>query len=306
MKKSILLFALLFNIVVFPRATACDVCGCGPGAGFTGLLTGQPQNFIGLRSGYQVFNHPNTAYNFNGNSQVLQDQFIRNEFWYRKYLSKKNQLMIQVPFQNHIRSESLRTTSIQGVGDIQVHLMHTLVERDGKRLQSRLLIGSGIGLPTGTYMQRDEQMTLLADRFQIGAGAFSGLARVLGFVERKRLGMFIDMGYRIAGANEQTFQLGNQGTVHLQFYWKAAVKKRLLLPSMGLSLEHFERDKKYNQVVKHSGGTNLLLHAGTDLYTSKWIVQVFAQQVIWHNLPSAMPIPGTRLGVTIARATKGS
>jgi hypothetical protein len=303
--RNLFFFSIIMFLLFDPKnAAACDVCGCGPGAGFTGLIAGQPQNFIGLRSGYQVFKHPNTDYNFNGSSRVLEDQFIRNEFWYRKYLSSKTQLMIQVPYQHHIRSESLRTTNIQGVGDIQMHLLHTLVKRDGKRIKSRLLIGSGIGLPTGTYMQRDEQMTLLPDRFQIGAGAFSGLARVLGFVEHKRLGVFTDVGYRIAGANEQTFKLGNQFTTNVQFYWKAALKHALLLPSLGFSLEHFERDKKYNQVVRHSGGTNLLLHAGTDLYTSKWIVQLFAQQVVWHNLPSAMPIPGTRLGVTIARATK--
>jgi hypothetical protein len=292
----------LFTMTFALPSKGCDVCGCGPGAGFTGLLAGQEQNFFGLRSGFQLFNHPETPYNFNGESQVFQDQFIRNEFWYRHFINEKTQVMVQVPYQIHVRQESLRTSRIQGVGDIQVNLLRKMTERDGVKYNHRLFVGGGVGLPTGTYMQRDENMTLLPDRFQIGAGAFSGMVRTMGFFERKSWGLFVDAGYRIAGENEQTFRMGNQTTANMHLYRKQKLRDAVLLPAIGFNFEHFEKDLKFNQTVSKSGGSNLLLHAGVDCYTSKWIVQLFAQQVVWHNLPGAMPIPGTRIGLTLARA----
>lgn len=300
MKKLLAMVALL---VLAPpnKLLACDVCAGGAGAGFTGLLPGMPQNYFGIRTGYQMFNHPNTPQNFNGNSRVKRDVFLRNELVYRQFLKPRLQLLVQVPYQIHTRIETEQSNSIQGVGDMQIGLLYQLLKRESKKFKHSVFVGGTAGLPTGTYQSRDANFVLLPERFQIGAGAFAGQARLLYFLRRGNYGVMADYSYRHFGTNEIDFQMGAQQVMGSQVFYIFERNGYTIVPSLGLQLEAFQRDVRFGNPKPDSGGRTVLTNVGIDLYLAKWLLQVVAQNRLWSGLPAAMPISGTRIGFMVAR-----
>jgi hypothetical protein len=300
MKKLTLILTIALFWAVQP-VWACDVCAGGAGAGFTGLLPGMPQNFIGLRSGYQSFQHPQTALNFNGTSRVKQDLFVRNEVVLRYFLKPKWQLLAQIPHQIHTRYETEQTTEIQGIGDFQIGLLYKVLERENTDFKHSLFAGFTMGLPTGTYQKRDANLVLMPERFQIGAGAFSGQLRALYFLRKNNFGWMADYSYRHFGTNEIEFQMGGQQVAVGQFFYTHKKTAYTLVPALGVQWEAFQEDRRFGNIKPETGGQTLLAQMSVDVYLNKWLFQASAQYRLWNNLPEAMPIAGTRLGVMVAR-----
>lgn len=286
------------------NALACDICGCGSGMNYLGVLPQFNRNLAGLRFQYSNFLHPSTNVNSNdASSQVLEDRFFRTEAWMRYYPADRWQLFVTVPYSVNQRMETQRTTQIEGMGDINVNVNYTLLDygdsisSDWKNL---LLVGGGAGLPTGKYQQRDDTKLMLPAGFQVGSGAFSYNLQLIHTLRYRTWGLNTNLRYTFNGENELSYDYGNQfsGAMAL-FYW-GETKKFAYLPSVGVSLEHFEQDYQYDVLKEFSGGNFVNLTVGLDLYIKRFYINTFVQIPLSQEIPSNQPSGKANAGIGLA------
>ena len=299
-KISLLVAFTVFSISLF----ACDICGCGAGTNYLGVLPQFNRNLAGLRFQYSNFLHPSSNVNTNdATSQVLEDRFYRTEAWLRYYPADRWQLFATVPYSINERLETQRTTEISGIGDINLNLNYTLVDfgdsikTDWKNL---LLIGGGTSLPTGKYQQRDETKLMLPAAFQVGTGIYTFNLHLIHTLRYRTWGLNTNLRYTFKGENELSYDYGNQFTGAMALFYWGETKKFAYLPSIGIAVDDFEQDYQYDVLKEYTGGTVASLTAGLDLYLGRFLVNMFAQLPFHKDIPLAQPSTQTNLGVGVA------
>lgn len=296
---------LALALVLYSLTTqACDICGCGAGMSYLGVLPQFNQNLVGLRYQYSNFLHPSSNVNSNdASSQVLEDRFYRTEAWLRYYPAERWQLFVNVPYSVNQRIETQRTTQIEGIGDININVNYTLLDY-GDSITSEwknlLLVGGGIGLPTGKYQQRDNTKLMLPSGFQVGSGAYSYNLHLIHTLRYRTWGLNTNLRYTFNGENELSYNYGNQfsGAMAL-FYW-GETKNFAYLPSVGISLEHFEQDSEYDLLKEFSGGNFVNLTVGLDLYIKRFYINTFVQIPLSQEIPSSQPSGKANAGIGLA------
>lgn len=300
--KHILIASTAFFSTAF-SASACDFCGCAPGGNYTGIFPQFNKNIIGIRHRHQSFTHPRTALNFNGESQVLSDRFGSTELWGRFYPHPRIQVFVTVPYRVHERAESLRETTIEGIGDISAMANYALINTGdslNRNFKHTLLLGGGVKLPTGKYQQRDATRAVLPAQFQVGTGGYAVTANVNYTLRYKNLGVNTDFSYRHNTENEWSYRFGAQtAAVANLFYWIDA-GKTAILPSAGMAFERYEKDTEYGFDNLKTGGDVLLANAGVDIYFPRFFVQINVQKPTEQDLPFAQPRGEWRLAVSVA------
>jgi hypothetical protein len=299
---------------------ACDICGCGSGGSFMGMIPQFGYDQIGVRSGCRLFHHPNTALNMNGESRVLRDENLSFDLSYRKFSGRRWQFAFTLPYKIHTRLETLRTTQIQGIGDIQTAALFTLVNTSDSmeyKFKQILTVGGGVKLPTGKYMQRDETKVMLPALFQIGTGSIDYLAQAYYVIRYRNWGFNANGQYMLRGENELSYKYGNfaqlTGSVFFKkdfsrekkdpqapAYTTGKMKTTSLLPTIGYTYEHADVDYQYNLKKENTGGTQYLVHLGTDVYLGKVSVSLYYQHAIFNNIPQAQPENKDRYGIAIS------
>ncbi|WP_417602569.1 hypothetical protein [Owenweeksia hongkongensis] len=302
MKRSVILVIAISLYSI--NTLACDICGCGAGMGYLGVLPQFNQNIAGVRFQYSNFLHPSNNINSNdASSQVLEDRFFRTEAWMRYYPADRWQLFLTVPYSVNQRLETQRTTEIQGVGDISANINYTLVDygdsitSDWKNL---LLLGGGATLPSGKYQQRDDTKLMLPAGFQVGSGAFSYNLHLIHTLRYRTWGLNTNLRYTFNGENELTYDYGNQLSAAIALFYWGETQKFAYLPSVGIGLEHFDQDYQYDQLKEYSGGTFVNLTIGVDLYIKRLLINTFAQIPLSQEIPSAQPAGRANMGIGVA------
>jgi hypothetical protein len=273
------------------------------GGNYGGIYPQFTKNIIGFRYGFQRFNHPNTDFNFNGSSKVRYDEFHTYEVWGRFYPHPKVQLFAFVPYKQHIREESERTTVLSGVGDISLMANYTFfntADSVGGPWKHALLLGGGVKLPTGDYMQRDDRLTTLPAQFQIGTGAYSFIANANYTVRYKQWGLNADYTYRLNGENERTYRFGDQQVATANLFYTYSVPGYALLPNAGLSYEYYAVDKEFGREKDQTGGELFLANVGVDAYFDRFFFRITAQMPLRQKLPEAQPAAKVRYNLGLA------
>lgn len=294
--------AVALMLLVVSHSYACDFCGCAPGSNYTGIFPQFNKNILGVRHRFQNFNHPLTSLNFNGESRVLEDTFRSTEIWGRFYPHPRIQVFVTVPYRSHERTESLRNTVIDGIGDISAVANYALINTGDsldRAFRHTLLAGAGVKLPTGKYQQRDENRTVLPAQFQIGTGGYAFTANLNYTLRYNEFGINTDISFRHNTANEWGYRFGAQTAATANaFYWINA-GKTAILPSAGLAWEHYEQDTEFDRPKEVTGGELVLANLGVDLYFPRFFVQASAQKPLDQNLPFAQPVGKLRLTFSV-------
>jgi hypothetical protein len=294
MKRLFLLAFIAFSL----QGYACDICGCSGSTNYLGILPLVQQNLAGFRFQYTGFTHPNTDENFNGQSRVLSDRYYHTEAWFRFYPTERWQVFTFIPYKWNVRTESERTTTIQGIGDIKLMANYALIQPKDETADWKhfLLLGGTISAPTGKYMQRDETKAMLPAWFQIGTGAWGVGANVFYTMRYKKVGLNLNAQYVYNGKNELDYQFGDQTSISLTaFYWWD-VKKTTVLPQAGLGLDHFGQDVQFDSPQTITGGTRLVGTLGFDWYIDRFLISGFYQLPVTQQLPEAQPAFDMRFG----------
>lgn len=285
--KYLLIIVLAFLTIILPeKLHACDACGCAVSGGYFGILPQYKRNLIGMRHSYQKYNHPLE------NGKRGFDYLHTTELQGRWYPNKKVQVIGVIPYSFRKRVENDIHTNISGVGDIRFMVSY-FIFNSGDSVKNiwknTFQVGSGIKLPTGKYMQRRKDLTILPMGFQTGNGAWGLPISLLHTVRHKSWGLTTDVQYWMNGINELSYQTGNYyGLSSKLFYWRN-LKKWNILSSFGLSFWKFETDREYGKEVINTGGMITKVQSGIDIFNRKCAFHLVFQPPLKQNIPKNQP-----------------
>jgi hypothetical protein len=169
---------------------ACDICGCGGGNFYMGLLPNFKTAFIGIRYNYVQF-HTQLASDI---SQYSHNYYNTVEIWGGWNIGGRWQILAFIPNYFNKQADDDGTTYKNGLGDITIlanyQLLHSRsMNRHNKNIEQTWWIGGGVKLPTGTFrVDPADSTTTLADiNAQIGTGSTDFLINTLHSVSKKTL-----------------------------------------------------------------------------------------------------------------------
>lgn len=261
---------LVFILVAASAANACDICGCGAGSAYLGILPDFNTRIIGLRYRY---NSVQTHVGPQGTSTYLttKEKYRTAEIWAGWNFGKRWRLMAYVPVSFNSKTNQEEDVSKTGLGDAGVQAMYhalntknTLAER---LLVQDLWVGAGVKLPTGKYEPADKETSgQSANLFQLGTGSFDFLATAMYDVRLQDAGLNLSASYKMNTTNKYDYNYGNKLSTNAQLYYKFGIKKVLTIaPNIGAGYEKSATDLDEEYKVFNSGGYVLFGTIGAEL-----------------------------------------
>jgi hypothetical protein len=272
MKKiTIALFTLLFSV---GGARACDICGCGAGNSYIGILPDFNSKIFGMRYRY---NHLRTHIGVGGVTTYLttNESYRTAELWGGWNIGKKFRLMASLPYNFAEKATLTNSVSKTGVGDISFSGFYSLINSRkniaDKLLVQSLWVGGSIKLPTGKYEAADKSINNQnANLFQLGTASTDFSLNMMYDVRLNDAGINIAAAYKVNTKNKFDYQYGNKATLNSQAYYKFRIKNKVMLaPNAGIQFESSKKDFDKGFGVDISGGNLLMGTAGLEVSYKK-------------------------------------
>ena len=268
MKKLIITITIVLSS--FSALTACEICGCGTGNYYLGLLPQFSKHFIGMR--YQ-FNSFKTIMNEHP-SEFSKDLFQTVELWGGINIGKRWQLLAVVPFNIIHQLSDDGATNNNGIGDIALIGNYKVLDRSSatrskKLVSHQLWLGSGIKLATGKFMidPSDEAFVALANT-QVGSASTDFLINAMYNISVNKFGVNTGARYKINTANNDHYYFGNKFSA-TSFAYLSFGKKIIITPNAGFLFENNEASKLGNEKIEQSGGYLCSTAAGVEIGINK-------------------------------------
>src|SRR5258705_9875683 len=146
MKKILLTVVILFTLF---SVSACEICGCGVGNFYLGMLPHFKSKFFGIRYQYM---HYHTQLKVD-KTQFSNDYYKTVELWTGFNIGNKWQVLAFVPYRINKQFTDDGIKEQNGFGDISLlmnyNLLHTRKKNGHSNIEQQLWIGGGFKLPTG-------------------------------------------------------------------------------------------------------------------------------------------------------------
>ncbi len=298
MRKGIIFFSL---IVWATSSVACDFCNC-----YLGINPHYKKNSLGVRytqsSYFGSHSDKSELMNYNLSPHDFRETRSNIEVYSQFYPIQKLQIQVYVPYvinkeymsdaafeafssgtPNGSRlshqepaiagssEEFVQANTIQGMGDpllLAHYQLFNLNTSDSLGFKQRLLVGGGIKFPFGKsffYATEDP----LEKTHQPGSGSWDVLPSLAYLGKYKKLGMNLNVSYRIITQDKYHIQLSNRVNANLNIYRQVTKRDLFVYPSLGVYLEQAGRTTYGVKSFANSGGTLLFGHVGADLYFRK-------------------------------------
>lgn len=286
-RRIIVLFVCINGL--FLSATACDICGCGVGSYYVGILPEFRNKFAGIRYQHKSLM---THIGINGQRTYLttDESYQITEVWGAINIGKKIRLLGFIPYNFIERVNQGISTRKSGLGDIalmgyfQLLNKHTTTNGNKMLVQS-LWAGAGFKLPTGRYNQLDKNISeSIQNTFQLGTGSMDFTLQAVYDIRIQDAGINTNVSYKMNTANRQEYRYGNKITSNALLYYKFRTgKKSNLAPNAGIIYETSAKDLK-NQGIEifDSGGNSLTATTGFETSIKK-ISLGFSYQIPLHQ-----------------------
>lgn len=286
MKKVIIASLLLFP---FTAANACEICGCGIGGYYIGILPEFNKHVLGIRYRYNSLRSHLGAGGVT-TYMTATERYQTAELWGAISLGKKFRIMASFPYAIDERINQGVTSSKSGIGDITLtgyyHLLNKSAMAGKKKLYNSLWMGAGIKFPTGKYTAADKQNTSQnTNLFQLGTGSWDFSANFIYDLRINKAGLNISAGYKMNSANRYAYNYGNKLNAAAQLYYKfKPVKKFSIAPNAGVLIESSKKDIDNKITVDMSGGRLLLGSIGMEAAFGKILTGASWQTPLSQNL----------------------
>ncbi len=303
MKKYILLILIICSS--FQKTNACDICGCGVGSYYIGILPDFTKKIVGLRYRY---NSLRTHIGAGGVQTYLTSNEVYNtiELWGGWNIGKKFRLMATIPYSFNERSNKGITKEKNGFGDMSISGFYQLINSRKtiykKLLVQSMFIGIGIKLPTGNYNPVDKENTNQnANLFQLGTASVDYSINAMYDIRLQDIGLNINASYKMNTTNKYEYNYGNKLSANAQLYYKYRIKKKVMLsPNAGLLYENAARDTDKKFKVDISGGKLLCGNLGIETRFKKMAVGASWQMPISQDLANGSVRANNRAMVQLA------
>jgi hypothetical protein len=298
MKK--LMLALFFLLFVIQDSWSCDICGCGVGSYYIGILPDFNKKIIGLRYRYsQMRSH----IGINGSTTYLttNEQYQTVELWGAWNLGKKFRFMANIPQHFNMRTNLSGINRKSGLGDISFIAFYRLlnkrtVVKNKKLLVQSLWIGTGLKLPTGEYNPADKQNSNTeTNLFQLGTASLDYSLNLMYDIRYQDAGFNLNSSYKINSENQYGYSYGNKFNLSAQVYYKCKLDKHLsVAPNAGILFETSNNDIDQTIPVDASGGQIVLSTFGTEAIYKKITFGLGFQTPVSQQLANGMASSGNR------------
>jgi hypothetical protein len=270
MKKALMI--IIFLIVGVYESRACDICGCGVGSYYIGILPDFKKRFVGLRYQYKTLR---THLGPGGTTSYLttDETYQTAELWGGWNIGKRFRVLGFVPVNFNERSNQGISSSKHGIGDIAVVGYYQLLDKQKTILNNKLLvqslwIGGGIKLPSGRYEQAErKENEETPNSFQLGTASTDFTLNAMYDVRLMDFGVNANVSYKINTANKYDYRYGNKFTANVLAYYKIRIAEKVTVaPNGGLLYETAKKDTEDKQFpVDVSGGYSLLATTGLEV-----------------------------------------
>jgi hypothetical protein len=265
MKKIIvIIFSFLF---VSAKSFACEICGCGTGSYYIGLLPQFHHHFFGMRYQFSSFK---TVMKDDA-SQYSNDLFQTAELWGGWNIGKRWQLIAMLPYNIIQQSSDDGKVSRSGIGDALLMGNYKLLDISSataskKLVQQQLWIGAGIKLASGKFIfdPTDEALAAVANT-QAGTASTDFLLNAMHNIAIGSFGINTSARYKINTTNSDRYAFGNRFAAGSLAYYSFAKSKTVITPNAGLLYEHSAANKLQNEKVEFTGGYLLGAAAGLEI-----------------------------------------
>lgn len=239
---------------------ACDICGCGVGNSYIGILPDFHKHIFGIR--YR-FNSLLTHVGVDGATTYLttKEYYHTVEAWGGWNIGKKFRIIAAVPYSFNERENQGFTKEKNGLGDISVSGYYQLLNTRNTVLSNKLLVqslwmGGGIKLNTGEYNPFDKSsISSTANLFQLGTGSVDYNLGAMYDIRLQDAGISLATNYKITTANHFDYKYGNKFNLNLQGYYKFKINHKAgIAPNAGVQYENAETDTDKGFNVTASGG----------------------------------------------------
>lgn len=281
--RSIVLFFVLLGYTL--PTNACDICGCGNGGSFFGILPQSHLRFAGVR--YRVKQYES---HLSSSFFRSREQFQTAELWARFYPLKRTQLMVFVPYnwntQTLYRTETPQ--KISGLGDISAlfhyNIVNTFWDSTTHKIDQTLLIGGGIKAPTGKFRYVEDGTEVANANFQLGTGSVDFVVNAIYNLRYQKWGSNVDVSYKINTTNPTHYRFANRLSGSVSVFRTLSLSSLTLMPNAGVYVEHFGYDIKNGQKNTFTGGTLSTANAGLEVYFKRISAGIIYQSPLYQRL----------------------
>lgn len=308
MKKTLLMLVMLLGFSI-TTTEACDICGCGVGGYYSGMLPQFHKHFIGLRWRFSQFKSYPDHYTDPASSLAApsREYFHSFELMGRFYPHRRVQLLAFVPLNYNYQHTALATPvehELVGLGDISLMALYNVYNTSfiaEKDIKHNVLLGGGIKLPTGAFQRTDEGGNQFTPNFQLGTGSVDFLLAGIYTFRYKRWGVNTNVNYKINLPNVETYRFGNQLKAVLTAFFLHKFEKTDwgILPQVGLAIEYAGYNFKNGYKRINTGGQQLLATVGLEVYYKDIQLGATYQQPTWQDLSDGFVEAGPQFMVNI-------
>lgn len=291
------LFILAF-VLLGSKAFACDICGC-----FMGITPYYNRNSISLLYRYRSFNGyegqshslfpnggkffiparsqdaPITGHAGNpGDYELYRSLEIRGKY----FIGNRLEVNAILPYVSNSERYNGYTSTIGGVGDINVYAGYHLLQKLDADFKQQLIAGTGIKLPTGKNDFKNTAGIRYSSLMQAGTGSTDGFIYLNYLVGLGKFGASLNTSYKVNGTNSRDEGIANSTTSFLNIFYKQSIGKDWqFMPSAQFFYEYSAGEKYKGQKTGEHVMNNLMGGIGADIFYKNIALNVGVQKNIW-------------------------
>lgn len=291
-------FLFILFITTFQSVTACDICGCGIGNSYIGILPNFKKTIVGIRYRHNAMT---THVGVGGSVSYLTtyEKYNVAELWGGWTVSNNFRVMMSLPYNFSERTNHGITNTKNGLGDINVTGLYQVLGKKAtatdQTIVQSLWMGAGIKLATGKYNPSDKSGSNNANLFQLGTGSNDFTLNAMYDIKKMNAGINISAAYKINTANKYDYRYGNKINVSSQVYYAFAIGNKLVVsPNAGVQFEAAAMDDDNGTEVSVSGGNILQGTAGVEISFGKISLGANLQTPLSQNLAKGIVHAGNR------------
>lgn len=306
MKKT--LAVIIITLFIYAPLKACDICGCGVGSYYLGILPEFNKRFVGLR-----YQHKNLTTHLGPNSEssalTTEETYQSAELWGGWNIGRKFRVIAFVPYNFNKKEAQLEKGSKDGLGDIAFMGYYKLFDHkttvSNKLLVQSLWFGAGIKTPTGKYEPADNNvLNQSPNNFQLGTASTDFTLNAAYDVRLMDFGINTNVNYKLNTENKYNYRYGNKFTVNgLAYYKIKLIDGFTIAPNGGVLYETSAKDIENNKYdVEISGGYSTAGIMGVEASLKRLSFGANYQHILSQHLANGRAKAGDRFLVHMSVA----
>ncbi len=280
---------------------ACDICGCGVGSYYLGILPEYNKRFIGLRYQHKTLT---THLGPTGERSPLtsDETYQTAEVWGGWNIGSKFRLLAFLPYNFNNRVAQTGNGYKSGLGDVAVMAYYNAFSSRSNvgydLLVQSLWVGAGIKAPTGKYEPAERALsTESPNNFQLGTASTDFTLNAAYDLRLMDLGLNINANYKLNTQNKYNYRYGNKLTTNALLYYKFRFFEKLTVaPNAGVLFETSQKDVENDKyTVDVSGGHAISAIGGLEATFGRYSAGANYQAVASQQLANNRVKAGDRL-----------